>query len=77
MTLTIDPNLARFIEEQVASGRYASTAEALEAGIARLMLDPKPDMLDAQDLTDIRLSMEQMRRGEVVSARHSARQKGL
>jgi Arc/MetJ-type ribon-helix-helix transcriptional regulator len=71
--LDLKPELERYIEEQVKAGRFASPAEVVEAGIARLMLDPDPDELDAQDVVKIRESLEQMRRGEVLDWRqHSA-----
>jgi antitoxin ParD1/3/4 len=68
MNVTLKPELEQFIDQQVKSGRFTSTAEAVEAGIARLMLDPEPE-LDADEVTEIRLSLEQMRRGEVVDWR--------
>jgi putative addiction module CopG family antidote len=42
MHVTLKPELERFVEEQVKAGRFSSVAEALEAGLARLMLDPLP-----------------------------------
>jgi Arc/MetJ-type ribon-helix-helix transcriptional regulator len=69
MNVIIDPEYEKFIEEQVKAGRFSSSAEALEAGIARLMLDPEPDILDEQDLADIRQSIDQIERGEVVDAK--------
>ena len=57
--------MQRFLDEQVASGHFRSHAEAVEAGVARLMLDADPDELDVQQITR---SLEQMRRGEVVDA---------
>lgn len=61
--------MQRFLDEQVASGHFRSHAEALEAGVARLMLDADPDDLDELDVQQITRSLEQMRRGEVVDAR--------
>ena len=47
------------------AGRFTSRTQALEAGIARLMLDGE-DELDAQDIEDINESLAQMRRGELI-----------
>jgi hypothetical protein len=42
------PEIQEFIEEQVKAGRFSSPTEVIEAGIARLMLDPMGDELDAR-----------------------------
>lgn len=68
MNITINPEYERFIEEQVKAGRFASPAQALEAGIARLMLDADRDELDDRDVAEIQQSLEQIRRGEVIDA---------
>jgi antitoxin ParD1/3/4 len=80
MTVILKPDLEQFVAEQVSAGRYASTAEVLEAAVARLMLDPVGDELDEQDHRDIERGLNQMRRGQVVDWKsHSAqlRQKYL
>ena len=64
MHLSLHPVLERFIHDKVKAGEYASAVEVIEAGLARLMLDPPPDELDEQDLAAIRESLAQMRRGE-------------
>ena len=69
MNLQLRPELQRFLDDQVKQGRFASQTEAVEAGIARLMLDPEPDTLDARDVEEIGRSLEQMRRGEVIDWR--------
>jgi len=69
MNVAIDPEYEKFIDEQVKAGRFSSSAEALEAGIARLMLDPDPDVLDEQDVADIRQSLDQIQKGEVIDAK--------
>jgi putative addiction module CopG family antidote len=63
MNVALNPELERFIDEQVKAGRFASPAEVLEAGLARLMLDP-PDELDEEDLAAIDESEAQIARGE-------------
>jgi putative addiction module CopG family antidote len=63
MNVALKPELEKFVQDQVKAGRFASPAEVLEAGLARLMLDP-PDELDAADLAAIDESEEQIARGE-------------
>jgi putative addiction module CopG family antidote len=63
MNVALNPELERFVEEQVKAGRFASPAEVLEAGLARLMLDP-PDELDDEDFAAIEESEGQIARGE-------------
>ena len=46
MTVSLSPELRKYVEEQVRAGRFASAEEVVEAGLARLMLDPLPDALD-------------------------------
>ena len=64
MDVTLKPELQRFVDEQVRAGRFASPAEVLEAGLARLMLDPAADELDDEDLAAIKESERQIERGE-------------
>ncbi len=67
MTVTIDPKLEKFIDEQVQAGRFSSKTEAIEAGIELLMRDPELDVLDEQPV-DLQSSLDQMDRGEVIDA---------
>ena len=64
MNVTLKPELERFIDDQVSVGRFSSAAEVLEAGLARLMLDPSHDELDAEDQAAIDESEAQISRGE-------------
>jgi putative addiction module CopG family antidote len=66
MTVTMKPDLERFVAEQVSAGRFSSETEVLEAAVARLMLDPAPQELDARVVREIQTGLDQMRRGEVV-----------
>jgi putative addiction module CopG family antidote len=63
MEVSLTPELERFIEDQVRSGRFSSPAEVLEAGLARLMIEPL-DELDPADLAAIEESERQIARGE-------------
>jgi len=56
--------LKRFVEDQVRAGKFASPEEVVEAGLARLMLDPAPDELDEDDRAAIAESEAQIARGE-------------
>jgi Arc/MetJ-type ribon-helix-helix transcriptional regulator len=64
MDLTLKPELQRFVDEQVRSGRFPTAVEVLEAGLARLMLDPAGDELDDEDVAAIEESEQQIARGE-------------
>jgi Arc/MetJ-type ribon-helix-helix transcriptional regulator len=69
MNVAINPEYERFIEDQIKAGRFSSPAEALEAGIARLMMDAEPDVLDVHDVSDIQTSLEQIHLGDVIDAK--------
>jgi putative addiction module CopG family antidote len=64
MVMRLRPELEQFIERQVKAGRFASRDEVLEAGLARLMLDPMRDELDERDVTAIDESERQIAGGE-------------
>lgn len=64
MDVSLKPELQRFAEDQVKIGRFSSVTEVLEAGLARLMLDPVPDELDEEDIAAIEESEDQIARGE-------------
>jgi putative addiction module CopG family antidote len=64
MNITLKPELQRFIDDQVQSGRFSTPSEVLEAGLARLMLDPLADDLDAEDLEAIEESERQIAAGQ-------------
>jgi Arc/MetJ-type ribon-helix-helix transcriptional regulator len=67
MTLTVEltPDQKRFIDEQVEAGHFPSAEKVVEAGLARLMLDPDmDDELDDEDIAAINESEAQIARGE-------------
>ena len=64
MNLQIRPELQRFVEDKVKAGQYSSREEVVEAGLARLMLDPEPE-LDEQTLQAIEEGEAEGDRGEV------------
>lgn len=64
MTISLSPELKKYVEEQVRAGRFASAEEVVEAGLARLMLDPVPDALDDEDVAATDESEAQIERGQ-------------
>jgi len=64
MNVTLKPELERFIDAQVVAGRFSSVAEVVEAGIARLMLDPESVELDMEDIAATDESEAKIARGE-------------
>jgi Arc/MetJ-type ribon-helix-helix transcriptional regulator len=64
MNVSLRPSIQKFIDEQVKSGRFATPQDVLEAGVARSMLEPDPDVLDAEDVAAIEESEQQIERGE-------------
>jgi len=66
MNVQLKPELEKFVDDQVKEGHFASPNDVVEAGLARLMLDPPPDELDSQDIAELSESLRQMRGGEVI-----------
>ena len=64
MDLRLTPELERFVDRKVKSGQFASASEVVEAGLARLMLDPVPEELDADTLAAIDRAEGEFDRGE-------------
>lgn len=64
MIVSLSPELGKCVEQQVRTGRFATPEEVVEAGLARLMLDPPPDALDDEDVAAIKESEAQIERGE-------------
>jgi putative addiction module CopG family antidote len=64
MNLQLRPELQKFVDEKVKAGEYSSTNDVVEAGIARLMLDPAPD-LDEDTLRALEEGEAEGDRGEV------------
>jgi putative addiction module CopG family antidote len=65
MKLKLRPEVQKFVEDRIKAGQYASTDELVEAGIARLMLDPEP-VLDEDTLHAIEEGEADGDRGDVV-----------
>ncbi len=62
-----NPTVEKFIKELVKNGSFRSASEVVEAGVARLMLDPPAEPLDGQALAFIDEGLAQVARGEDVS----------
>jgi antitoxin ParD1/3/4 len=58
------PEMEEFVAQQVSAGHFASPEEVIEAGLARLMLDPDSEELDAETLAAIEEGNAQIERGE-------------
>jgi Arc/MetJ-type ribon-helix-helix transcriptional regulator len=58
------PELEKFVDELVKSGQFASPTEVIEAGLARLMLDPAPEDLDEETHAAIDQAEGEFERGE-------------
>lgn len=64
MEVNLKRELEAFVHEQVRLGHWRSVDEVIEAGIARLMLDPVEGPFDAETRAAIEESIAQMERGE-------------
>lgn len=64
MKLQLRPELQKFVEDKVKTGEYSSCEEVVEAGLARLMLDPAPSP-DEETLTVLEAVEAQADRGAV------------
>ena len=64
MDLQLRPELQKFVDEKVKTGEYRSTTDVVEAAIARLMLDPAPQ-LDEETLRALEEGEAEGDRGEI------------
>jgi Arc/MetJ-type ribon-helix-helix transcriptional regulator len=66
MTISLSKaDLEQFVRKQVEAGHFTSPAEVVEAGLARLMLDPSPeDELDDEVWAAIECAEAEFERGE-------------
>jgi len=63
MNLALKPQIERFVEDQVRTGRFRSPEEVLEEAVVRMMSDPDIE-LDEQTVAAINRAEEQFDRGE-------------
>lgn len=66
------PEIEKFIDAQVKAGHFSTPAEVVEAGLARLMLDPETQELDDATLAAIEEGNAQIDRGEGIEFEHVA-----
>jgi putative addiction module CopG family antidote len=68
MNVSIDPDLAKFIEDQVRAGRYGSADAAVNAAVSRLKAEQElvAGELDDDDVEAIEEGLAQLDRGETV-----------
>ncbi len=71
MNVSLKPKLKKFIEDQVKAGHFSSPQDVLEAGIARLMLDPEFGKLDEQTLDAIDRAEAQFDQGEGIDVKEA------
>lgn len=62
----IKPEVERFIDEQVQTGRFSSREAVVEAAVERMMDEREEYALDDEDVAAIIESEEQIDRGEFV-----------
>lgn len=64
MDVRLKPELRKFVEDAVRAGHFATPDEVIEAGLARLMLDPADDEADNDTSAAIAEAKAQLDRGE-------------
>ncbi len=75
MNISLTPELAGFVKEQVDSGMYCSASEVIREGL-RLMLEKKRDRQGQLDRlrSEIAMGIEQLDRGEAISGQEVFRE---
>lgn len=70
MTVSVTPQLDRFVKEQVASGKYASSSEVVRAGL-RLLADQEEERTHRQAALKrfVQDGLDDLRSGKVVEAK--------
>ena len=70
MTVTLTPELEKFIAEQLKSGHYRSADDVIAQGLGMLRAQEEFIQANTAELREkIAVGMEQIRRGEVVDGR--------
>lgn len=65
MTISLPPELERFVQAKVQAGEFSSPGQVVEAALSRMMLEPVPDRLEPNEVSKLSESIGQMNRGEV------------
>jgi putative addiction module CopG family antidote len=68
MNVSIEPDLAKFIEEQVRAGRYGTADAAVNAAVSRLKAEQEllAEEVDDEDVAAIEEGLAQLDRGETL-----------
>jgi putative addiction module CopG family antidote len=66
MQISLRPELAKFIDDQVKTGRYGTADDAVNAAIAKVQMDEQllAKDLDDDDVAAIEEGLSQLNRGE-------------
>ncbi len=64
MTISLKPELQKFIEGKVKDGRFASEQDVIEAALAHFMFDEEINELDEEDISVIDEAEAEYARGE-------------
>lgn len=55
MTVSLKPDLAKFIDDEVKRGRYSSAEDAVNAAVARLQTDQQ---VSPEDIAELRAELD-------------------
>ena len=67
MNVTVNPKLARFIEEQVKAGRFSSPEDVVNGALARLQTEQELSEFEVTSLrAQVAVGIEQADRGELM-----------
>ena len=66
MKVSLNPKFARFVEEQVRSGKFGSAEDVVNGALARLQTEQELSAEDVERLRgELRVGVEQADRGEL------------
>jgi antitoxin ParD1/3/4 len=70
MTISVTPELDRFVKEQVESGKYASSSEVVRAGL-RLLYEREQERAERREALKrlVREGLEDLESGKVVDSK--------
>lgn len=71
VTLT-KPELERFVEQEVRTGRFSSANDVIETALARLMAEASDNVFDAETVAALHRAEAQIQTGKVRDFRDAA-----
>ena len=75
MNVSLTPELAGFVKEQVASGMYHSASEVIREGLRLLLLQKQQRQARLEELRgQIAVGIEELDRGEAISGKEVFRE---